>query len=442
MSAAPDKRRGVLAGRVIPVVATGVVVVGVMVATLWLVPETSRDPSRWAIGPDVWTNFQLAHLTIIGAYSALYDGAGYLAPPALPLVLAPVWELSHLLGLAVGYEKLVPRPSAWYLLGPTTALLCSLELFAADSLAGQFGASRGRRIALAGFSAIALWTIVAWGHPEDAIAVGFLLYAVGQGVRERWVRCAWLLAAAFAFQPLVALAIPVVLGAAPLRRLPSIVARILAPTILMLVGPMIVNPTQTMIALVEQPAIPSLGRPTPWLHLTRPILHEGLRAQFTGGPPRLIAVLIALGLGVLVHRRRPDGLTVTWLVACALALRTAFDPVVLPYYTWPAIATAVIVAAAGSPLRLGATFVAGALTTIVSDTDIYAEKLWWWILLALATTMIASSDLGRQRSAISPAVAVAGSSGAGAANGGQLWGGTAGEGAATNRWRAVRPALR
>lgn len=352
-----------------------------------------------------------------------------------------MWELSHLLGLAVGYEKLVPRPSAWYLLGPTTALLCSLELFAADSLAGQFGASRGRRIALAAFSAIALWTIVAWGHPEDAIAVGFLLYAVGQGVRERWVRCAWLLAAAFAFQPLVALAIPVVLGAAPLRRLPSIVARILAPTILMLVGPMIVNPTQTMIALVEQPAIPSLGRPTPWLHLTRPILHEGLRAQFTGGPPRLIAVLIALGLGVLVHRRRPDGLTVTWLVACALALRTAFDPVVLPYYTWPAIATAVIVAAAGSPLRLGATFVAGALTTIVADTDIYAEKLWWWILLALAITMIASSDLGRQRSAIPPAVAVTGNSGAGAAMAGTSRAGAAEEGAATNRWRAVRPAL-
>ncbi len=368
-----------------------------MALTLWAIPETDHDPSRWAIAPDVWTNFQVAHLTIIGAYSALYNGGGYLAPPALPLLLAPVWELSHLLGLAVGYGKLVARPSAWYLLGPTTALLCSFELFAADSLARELGAARARRIALAGVSAIALWTVVAWGHPEDAIAVAFLIYAIGQGLRERWVRCAWLLAAAFAFQPLVSLAIPVVLGAAPLRRLPGFIARILAPTVLMLIGPMIVNPTETMIALVEQPAIPSRGRPTPWLHLTRPILHQGIR-EFSGGPPRLIALVIALGLGVFVHRQRPDALTVTWLAACALALRTAFDPVVLPYYTWPAIAVALIAAAARSPFRLGATIVAATLTTIMADTDIYAERLWWWILLALAATMITSAGLLRPRS--------------------------------------------
>ena len=52
-------------------------------------------------------------------------------------------------------------------------------LFAADALAERLGASLPKRFLLAAAEATALWNVtIRWGHPEDAVAVGLLLYAV------------------------------------------------------------------------------------------------------------------------------------------------------------------------------------------------------------------------------------------------------------------------
>ena len=50
---------------------------------------------------------------------------------------------------------------------------------AADAIAERLGADRAKRAVLALASAVALWSVsVRWGHPEDAVAVGLLLYAI------------------------------------------------------------------------------------------------------------------------------------------------------------------------------------------------------------------------------------------------------------------------
>ena len=100
--------------------------------------------------------------------------------------------------------------------GPYQIALCCVTLFAADALAEQLGVRFWKRGLLAGASAGILWSVSArWGHPEDAVAVGLLLYAVLAQARARLGLAGWLAGAAVCVQPLVLLAIPVLLALLP-----------------------------------------------------------------------------------------------------------------------------------------------------------------------------------------------------------------------------------
>ena len=54
----------------------------------------------------------------------------------------------------------------------------------------------------------ALYNVVLWGHPKDAVAVACLLYACLAASEKRWSRFGWLIGAAVAFEPVVLLALP------------------------------------------------------------------------------------------------------------------------------------------------------------------------------------------------------------------------------------------
>ena len=72
-----------------------------------------------------------------------------------------------------------------------------MALFAADAIAERLGATRPKRFWLAAASATALWSVtVRWGHPEDAVAIGLLLYAILALADARPARSAWLAGAA------------------------------------------------------------------------------------------------------------------------------------------------------------------------------------------------------------------------------------------------------
>ena len=83
---------------------------------------------------------------------------------------------------------------------------------------------RTRRLLLCAGAAYPLSNVLQWGHPEDAVAVAFLLYACLAASDKRWAKSAWLFGAAVAFQPFVLLALAPLYFPAGLRRLPSLLA--------------------------------------------------------------------------------------------------------------------------------------------------------------------------------------------------------------------------
>ena len=67
----------------------------------------------------------------------------------------------------------------WLVAGPYMIAISGVALFAADALAERLRVRRGKRALFAVASAAALYNVTAeWGHPEDAVAVGLLLFAV------------------------------------------------------------------------------------------------------------------------------------------------------------------------------------------------------------------------------------------------------------------------
>src|SRR5581483_6799564 len=100
-------------------------------------------------------------------------------------------------------------------------------------------------------------------HPEDAVAVGLLLYAVmslpgwhASGEAGRLRRASWLAGAAVAVQPLVLLAFPVLAVTVPPRRLPGFVARAALPSLVLLVPAAAANWTATVSRVAGQPNAP------------------------------------------------------------------------------------------------------------------------------------------------------------------------------------------
>src|SRR5581483_7680571 len=90
----------------------------------------------------------------------------------------------------------LPYPAAWLVAGPYQIAISCLVLFAVDFLAERQGCNLPRRFFLTVVSTVALWSVaVRWGHPEDAVAVGLLLYGIGALDSSR-VRAGWLIGAA------------------------------------------------------------------------------------------------------------------------------------------------------------------------------------------------------------------------------------------------------
>ena len=252
--------------------------------------------------------------------------------------------------------------------------MSSVALFAADAIAERLGATRPRRALLAAASAIALWSVsVPVGPPR--------------GRRSRWDCCctaswrcrrpgprrsAWLVGAAVAVQPLVLVALPVLLVIIEPRRLAGFLARAAAPGVVLLAAAAAANWSATIHAVTNQPNWPTVDHPTPWTSLA-PHLADGAVAA---GPGRVLAIVVACGCAIIVGRagaRRggaawsPETLEeVLWWTAAVLALRSVFERVMVAYYLWPVLAVALIAAVRSWP-RLAATSVAAVTITFVSQ---------------------------------------------------------------------------
>jgi hypothetical protein len=406
-----------------PLIASaGLLVIGMFTTTLGPALLGERE---WALPYDLWGTLiatsRLAHGNIGGLYA---PPTGLISLPGTAVILLPCAALISALGLSLAIPgPHNPHPSAWLVAGPYQIALCCVTLFAADALAEQLGVRSWKRGLLAAASAGILWSVSArWGHPEDGVAVGLLLYAVLAQSRGRLGRAGWLAGAAVCVQPLVLLALPVLLAAAPWRRVAAFLAAAVLPSAVLLGATALASWHDTYTSVTSQPDSPVINHPTAWTSLAPQMANQNVAA----GPFRLATIVLACLCALAVRRHwqarlaadrsRPPAnpdisgfagawpawlLTdVLWWVALALALRSFFEPVMVSYYPWPPMAVALIPAATLSWQRLtGAGVLAGGLTAAAQGPS-HAVWIWWVPIVAGLVVLLA---LSLPRASIRPA---------------------------------------
>ena len=385
--------------RAFPLLATlGLILIG-MAGTIW--GPVYYHETAWAVPDDLWATLvaaqRLAHLDLAGLYTAPTNLVSF---PGAAVILVPVAGVMDLAGIPIQAGRQGVHPAGWLVAGPLETILSALVLFAADALAQRMGVNLLKRFLLAAAGATALWNVsVRWGHPEDAVAIGLLLYAVLAVSNERPNRAAWLVGSAVAVQPLVLLAFPLLaIAAVDPKRLPGFVARAAIPSTALLAAAAAANWTATIHAVTNQPNAPLIDHPTPWIYLTwlAPHMSDG---SVAAGPARALAVLVACGCAAITWRRWqtarlagmwcPDDLAaLLWWVAVTLALRTVFEPVMVSYYVWPPLAVALVAASPGW-LRLLPVTVTATVLTFLSQASWRNPWVWWTPMVAvLALTLI------------------------------------------------------
>jgi hypothetical protein len=376
--------------RLFPILATVGLVAAGMVGTIW--GPRYYGKTAWALPDDLWGTMiaaqRLVHLNLAGLYTAPTQ---LVSLPGAAVILVPAVALIDAAGIALrdpGAHG--PYPAAWLIAGPYQIVISAVALFAADALAERLGARRLKRFVLAAASATALWSVTArWGHPEDAVATGLLLYAIVALAGAKPGRAGWLAGAAVAVQPLVLLALPVLLVAIAPRRWPGFLTRAAVPSMVLLAAAAAANWTATISAVTSQPNSPAIDHPTPWIYLA-PHLGHG---QVAAGPFRIVAIVVACGCALIAARRwrayppaapwRAEMLQeLLWWTAVALSLRSVFEPVMVAYYLWPPLAVALI-AAARSWSRLLPAGIAATVLTFFSQIQWRNPWAWWLPMITL-----------------------------------------------------------
>jgi hypothetical protein len=378
--------------RLFPLLATIIMAGAGIAGTIW--GPRFYGKTAWALPDDLWGTLiaaqRLAHLNLAALYTLPTQ---LVSLPGTAVILVPAAVVIDLTGLRLSVPSAHgPYPAVWLFAGPYQVAISAVVLFAADAIAERLGATRPRRFWLAAASATALWSVtIRWGHPEDAVAVGLLMYAVLDLADARTSRSAWLAGAAVAVQPLVLLAFPLLAAVVEPRRLAGYVARAATPATVLLAAAAAANWPATIHAVTSQPNSPSIDHPTPWIYLA-PHLPQG---QVAAGPARIVSIVVALGCALVVARRwrtaRYSGPLIPWdhdtlagllwWVAVALALRSAFEPVMVAYYLWPPLAVALAVAARDWS-RLLPVGVVTVVLTFFSQVQWHDPWAWWTPMVA------------------------------------------------------------
>ncbi len=393
--------------------AVAMFVVAMAFEFLWI--PVVHHQSRWFTQGDVWGMLRAAHFVGWGDLGGIYTpGNGVVTFPGMAVLLSPVAMLSGSLHLTESSNGMfLAHPTAVLLVLPVELVLASTVLFAADALAQDSGVSRKRRAISCMLIAVLAWpTAALWGHAEDALVMTLALCAMRAAFRGRWVRAGWLFGCAVVIQPLIALVIPLFLVASPRGGRLLFAVRCGALSVFAVGVAFVGNPTGTYRALVQQPTPPNINHPTPWVALAPRVTSlvagspggSGAAPSFgrggfssyrvthhavsvvSGGPGRMIDVLLALLVAVYVWRRPQPAIRVLWLAAAVLASRCFFEAVMTPYYLTPSLILLLVLAARSDAWRLCS---AGLLSLGVSVYAYFDVGPWaWWLPMAAGLTAV------------------------------------------------------
>ena len=183
-----------------------------------------------------------------------------------------------------------------------------------------------------------------------------------------------------AFQPLVVVALPILLVLGGRRQALGLIVRGVIPAAVLVIAPLVSDAHATLHALLDQPLRTRVvnDHATPWTFLAPKLGGSGTNTMVGGGPVRVFSLLLACAIGwwAVRWRERPEMLM--WAFALALALRCYTESVMTDYYLWPALAVGLVVAARCSNLRFAIAIVAAVFTTITAQW--YYSWLPWWLL--------------------------------------------------------------
>ena len=394
-------------------VAALFVAVGLLYSALWA--PLVLHHQFWMQPGDIWGSFRAAHYIGWGDLGDIYArGTGYITTPGLAVLLSPFAVLASHFGLSESFPWANPHPTAWPMLDLVSLLCGGSALVALDAAAEFLEVPRRRRLVLCCAQAVLLWpVIVVWGHPEDAVALSFAVYALLACYSNRWRSGGWLLGAAVLFQPFTLLLVPVALVALELRSSIRFLSRVVVPSLVLLVIPLVQSWHDATYALIQQPTFPGINHPTPLLPLairlapeSRAVVNqdEWLNGHFvltlhadkltdvvSPGPGRLIALAIACALGLLARRRMLGTVAQFWLAAVVLACWSLMEPVMTPYYLWPPLAFGMICAFRAGRWRCVTATAAAIFAVYWSEK--YLSPWAWWLPLIGAIAVVLYSGL-------------------------------------------------
>ena len=378
MKAEPGRLRRWLRRRAIPVTSLVVSVVGGMQLSFWWYSwsKGAGYVGVWRTPGDFWDTYLSSVNLVHGHISQIYSPATILvAFPGITFALAPVAAFTSAVHWPLGPPQ-TPfwATKAWLVAGPWMIILSSIVVFGADRFAERWGWSTLKRSVLAiGETLILVNVTVWWGHPEDAIAVGLVLYAALAAEDERWRRLALLLGLAVAMQPLALLAAAPLLARLAWRQIGRLLPWLVGPTLVVLGGPLVAEPRAVWRVLFNQPNYPLLNHVTPWTSTATKLSAESVAA----GPWRLVAVVIAMALGAAVCRRRQSLDLALWVVAASFVVRLCFETVIANYYIWPALAVGMLVAGRRGWPRFVGFVVFSMLESLFQQVHMAGVWPWW-----------------------------------------------------------------
>lgn len=341
--------------------AIALVTAGALMAyTVWWMPVV-HGVHRWNVGGDIWLLTQPGRFVAYGAFGYLYSAVGgFYALPLSAILVAPAVRLADHLHLIEGYPFSVAHPTAWLIVGPWEMLAGVPALHAARRLAAGVGL-RGRQLPV-----LQLWlaaTVVVptlyWGHPEDLLALAFLLYSVEAARQGSVSRASLFLGLAVCSKQWSIVAVPFVLLQAPPGRRRQVLWGALGLPALLAALPLTVDWTDASRALFA-PKVP-LHLPAGHQSLLLPALVAvfGHHGSILG---RVLEVAAAPAVALALRdRSHPLQLAGLGLV---LLTRLVLEPVVFPYYVGPALAVLVLAVA----VRAG---------------RLPGELMWWSTVLAV-----------------------------------------------------------
>ena len=170
--------------------------------TFWWCPVVDHL-HQWIDSEDLWDTYRAAQWVGWGNEGAVYQHGIYsIVFPGIDVVLAPVAIVSTHYRLIDPYPYFIRYPSALPLLMPYVLAISVPALLVFDYLAEFLDVVPRRRILLCWMQGALLWPLVVmWGHPEEAIALAFIVLSMVSAFSERWTRAGWYLGFGVAFQP-------------------------------------------------------------------------------------------------------------------------------------------------------------------------------------------------------------------------------------------------